>query len=155
MRGAARGIQATLERTAQARAMSIDPLAPSSAFDETLRDRLRADARRRAGRGENGAVDAVGEDADVEGEDEDEDEEDAAENGRGRGRGEGTSAGAGARGGDDRLLVRDWRAPTGKRIAIPVRVEPKVYFAAERTFFVSFCLALPCLSPLSLFPDSP
>ncbi len=29
------------------------------------------------------------------------------------------------------------RAPPGKKIAIPVRIEPKVYFAAERTFLVS------------------
>ncbi|KXN88628.1 Vacuolar transporter chaperone 4 [Leucoagaricus sp. SymC.cos] len=36
--------------------------------------------------------------------------------------------------GDDRIMVRDWTAPTGKRISVPVRVEPKVYFAAERTF---------------------
>lgn len=38
--------------------------------------------------------------------------------------------------GDDRILTREWRAPLGKRIAIPVRVEPKVYFATERTFLV-------------------
>jgi hypothetical protein len=38
--------------------------------------------------------------------------------------------------GDDRVLTREWRAPTGKRIAVPVRIEPKVYFAAERTFLV-------------------
>jgi hypothetical protein len=38
--------------------------------------------------------------------------------------------------GDDRVLTREWHAPTGKRIAVPVRVEPKVYFAAERTFLV-------------------
>ncbi|KAH9995669.1 SPX-domain-containing protein [Russula compacta] len=36
--------------------------------------------------------------------------------------------------GDDRILTREWRAPQGKRIAVPVRVEPKVYFATERTF---------------------
>ncbi|KAF8969162.1 VTC domain-containing protein [Flammula alnicola] len=36
--------------------------------------------------------------------------------------------------GDDRILERNWRAPAGKKIAIPVRIEPKVYFAAERTF---------------------
>ncbi|KNZ81814.1 Vacuolar transporter chaperone 4 [Termitomyces sp. J132] len=35
---------------------------------------------------------------------------------------------------DDRILSRDWSAPVGKKIAIPVRIEPKVYFAAERTF---------------------
>lgn len=38
---------------------------------------------------------------------------------------------------EDRLLVRDWIAPSGKKIAVPVRIEPKVYFANERTFLVS------------------
>lgn len=34
--------------------------------------------------------------------------------------------------------VREWRAQDGKRIAVPVRIEPKVYFAAERTFLVGY-----------------
>jgi hypothetical protein len=42
--------------------------------------------------------------------------------------------------GDDRILTREWHAPTGKRIAVPVRIEPKVYFAAERTFLVRVLL---------------
>ncbi|RDX57094.1 SPX-domain-containing protein [Lentinus brumalis] len=109
-------IASALENTAQVRAMSIDPLAPSSAFDETLRDRLREDAERRNGE------EAVEDDDDDEGDE---------ENGRPRAasRGEGSSRG------DERLLERHWTAPTGKRIAVPVRIEPKVYFAAERTFF--------------------
>lgn len=37
-----------------------------------------------------------------------------------------------ALGGD--VQARRFRAPKGKRIHVPVRVEPKVYFAAERTF---------------------
>jgi hypothetical protein len=45
-----------------------------------------------------------------------------------------------ALGNDDRVLSRDWRAPAGKHIAIPVRIEPKVYFAAERTFLVCFSI---------------
>jgi hypothetical protein len=36
--------------------------------------------------------------------------------------------------GDRVVYVDSFRAPPGKRIAIPVRVEPKVVFAAERTF---------------------
>jgi hypothetical protein len=36
--------------------------------------------------------------------------------------------------GDRVVYVDQFRAPPGKRIAIPVRVEPKVVFAAERTF---------------------
>ena len=36
--------------------------------------------------------------------------------------------------GDRVVYVDHFRAPAGKRIAVPVRVEPKVVFAAERTF---------------------
>lgn len=93
---------------AQGRTLSIDPLASSQAFDETLRDRLRVDAERRM-RDEEEAVD-------------DDEEEDS--------RMEGSST----RRDSERLLERGWVAPPGKRIAVPVRVEPKVYFAAERTF---------------------
>lgn len=32
------------------------------------------------------------------------------------------------------VVVKRFKAPKGKRIHVPVRVEPKVYFAAERTF---------------------
>jgi len=90
------------------RTLSIDPLAPASAFDERFKDRLRAVNRARD-------------------EDDEEDEEDANP--------EQTSPG-GNQNGDDRVLTREWHAPTGKRIAVPVRIEPKVYFAAERTFLV-------------------
>lgn len=96
------------------KAMSINPLAPSSAFDETLRDRLR------------GAQTSTGtSDTAVDREDED--------------GGEGSVEGPV---GDDRVLTRDWRAPAGKRVSVPVRIEPKVYFAAERTFLVRFSLVL-------------
>ncbi|OJA12596.1 hypothetical protein AZE42_06908 [Rhizopogon vesiculosus] len=45
---------------------------------------------------------------------------------------------------EERLLVRDWTAPSGKRIAVPVRIEPKVYFANERTFlkWLSFAVLI-------------
>ncbi|OSC98288.1 SPX-domain-containing protein [Trametes coccinea BRFM310] len=116
-------VAAALSGTAQVRAMSIDPLATSSAFDETLRDRLREEnAVRRAADGGS----ALGED-----EDDDADGEDEEQGARARRR----SRGQGGEPGDDRILDRSWRAPPGKRIAIPVRIEPKVYFAAERTFF--------------------
>ncbi|KAK0235925.1 VTC domain-containing protein [Armillaria nabsnona] len=88
--------------TRKARALSIDPLAPSSAFDETLRTRLKGESQTR----ERG----------LERVDEGEDE------------------GRSVTGTDDRLLVREWTAPAGKRISVPVRIEPKVYFATERTF---------------------
>lgn len=82
------------------RALSIDPLAPSQAFDRTLRERL-------------------GNAAETENQDEtphDEVEE--------------------ALRSDERIVSRDFRAPEGKRVAVPVRIEPKVYFASERTFLV-------------------
>ncbi|KAL4257594.1 Vacuolar Transporter Chaperone Complex Subunit [Pleurotus pulmonarius] len=85
------------------RALSIDPLAPSSAFDETLKDRLRM------------AHPNNGRPRELHTADEDEEDE-------------------GVPIGEDRLLERRWKAPKGKRIAVPVRIEPKVYFAAERTF---------------------
>ena len=115
LKAQATAIASVLEDTVQARAMSIDPLAPSSAFDETLRDRLREDAVKKRKVTEEEVVVA------------DEDEEALDE------RGEGTS------GVDpnERLLERNWVAPAGKRVAVPVRIEPKVYFASERTFLVS------------------
>ncbi|KAK0193803.1 VTC domain-containing protein [Armillaria mellea] len=88
--------------TRKARALSIDPLAPSSAFDETLRTRLKGESQTR----ERG-LERVD---------------------------EGGDEGRPETGTDDRLLVREWTAPAGKRISIPVRIEPKVYFATERTF---------------------
>lgn len=99
--------------------LSINPLAPSSAFDETLKNRLKSEAERTN-------VGAVAE----EEEDDEEEEEGQGQNGQG------SSASNGNGNGDDRILVRDWRAPAGKKIAVPVRVEPKVYFASERTFLV-------------------
>lgn len=38
-------------------------------------------------------------------------------------------------------------APKGKKIYVPVRVEPKVYFAAERTFLSWVCIATPLCQP--------
>ncbi|KAG2351969.1 SPX-domain-containing protein [Suillus spraguei] len=95
------------------RTVSIDPLAPSSAFDERLRERLQANTNALP-RAQDGEVrEAVGLD-----------EENIRE--------------------EERLLVRDWTAPSGKRIAVPVRIEPKVYFANERTFlkWLSFAVLI-------------
>ncbi|KAJ3810978.1 VTC domain-containing protein [Lentinula lateritia] len=79
-------------------ALPINPLTPSSAFDETFRNQLQDEAN-------DGAIrDADGEDDEL------------------------------ASSSENRLLSRDWRAAVGKHISIPVRIEPKVYFAAERTF---------------------
>ncbi|KAG6845478.1 hypothetical protein H0H87_008838 [Tephrocybe sp. NHM501043] len=98
--------------SSKARSLSIDPLAPSSAFDETLRTRLRneQDARERAQAGTGETRSPVAEENEATGIDEEIPPT------------------------DDRILSRDWSAPAGKKIAIPVRIEPKVYFAAERTF---------------------
>lgn len=103
------------------RALSIDPLATSSAFDETMRDRIREDVKRK--RAQLGVV---------EDDDEDEDEEQIGPSAR-------------ATRDVERLLERNFTAPVGKKIAVPVRIEPKVYFATERTFLVSnsICTALP------------
>jgi len=94
-----------------ARGVSIDPLAPSSAFDETLRDRLKAQQDAKDGEEHSDRDEHSGANSD-------QDQEESLI-------------------GDERLLARDWRAPVGKRISVPVRIEPKVYFAAERTFLVS------------------
>jgi hypothetical protein len=110
---------ATSNGTGKPKALAINPLAPSSAFDETLRDRLRGVSA--TTEGSVASTTAVGSD---EG-------EDAIEPPLSFNR-------------DDRVLVRSLRAPNGKRIAVPVRIEPKVYFAAERTFLVSPSLPLSC-----------
>ena len=91
------------------RALSIDPLAPSQAFDRTLRERLGNELDPSAGATTN----QDGRHPD------DEEVEEALRS-------------------DERILSRDFRAPKGKRIAVPVRIEPKVYFASERTFLVRF-----------------
>lgn len=50
--------------------------------------------------------------------------------------------------GSGEITNRRFKAPKGKKIYVPVRVEPKVYFAAERTF-------LGWVSHDLLFPPSP
>ncbi|KAL5504153.1 VTC4 [Sanghuangporus vaninii] len=88
------------------RGLSIDPLAPSQAFDQTFRSRL---AKAASSEQDESAID----DPDSEA----------------------VMAPAGRRlRGDDRELIRFWRSAPGQRIAVPVRIEPKVYFASERTF---------------------
>ena len=91
------------------RAFSIDPLAPSQAFDKTLRERLGNEL-------DPGATSTTNRD----GRNPDDVEVDEALRS------------------DERIVSRDFRAPKGKRIAVPVRIEPKVYFASERTFLVRF-----------------
>jgi SPX domain protein involved in polyphosphate accumulation len=52
----------------------------------------------------------------------------------------GAMAGAGPQGKDVKIVQKRFKAPEGKRIHVPVRVEPKVYFAAERTFLSWVCI---------------
>ncbi|EPQ54223.1 SPX-domain-containing protein [Gloeophyllum trabeum ATCC 11539] len=98
------------EDAAKPRTLSINPLVPSSAFDETFRSRLQ----------QVKALDSGQDDSAL-----DDDEQESAIEGPSRP----------ARRDSERELLRHWVAPSGKRIAVPVRIEPKVYFASERTFF--------------------
>lgn len=95
----ARLLQRRPSEPTKPRALSIDPLAPSARFDQTLKHRLHA-ARREREQDEN-----------EEGEDEEL---------------------------DNRVLSSGLFDPAGRRISVPVRIEPKVYFACERTFLVHF-----------------
>jgi SPX domain protein involved in polyphosphate accumulation/uncharacterized membrane protein YidH (DUF202 family) len=55
------------------------------------------------------------------------------------------------------VQIRRFKAPPGKRIHVPVRVEPKVYFAAERTFlsWLEFSIILGSIAAALLnFGDS-
>lgn len=95
------------------RALSIDPLAPSQAFDETFKSRLRTVAATSSEQEQEESAIDDGVDSDTRV----------------------LPPGTRMRG-DDRELVRYWTAAPGQLIAVPVRVEPKVYFASERTFLV-------------------
>ena len=120
------------------KALSINPLAPSTAFDETLKTKLEGEERRqslrstsqssRTRRSRSRSRKYGQRNDEVTNEDEQNPDEREEEDALG---------GPQKRDGDDRILERNWRAPPGKKIAIPVRIEPKVYFAAERTFLVS------------------
>lgn len=95
------------QRPSRQKSLSIDPLASSTAFDQTLKERLNG-----AQTGDNQETpEAAGLN-----------EEEIPE--------------------QERLLVRDWIAPSGKKIAVPVRIEPKVYYANERTFLASLCIVV-------------
>jgi len=144
--------------TISKKALSIDPLALSSAFDETLKTKLEGEEmRRRFIKGRSAASSQVHTPRSVrsrsraraygqrndqvgDGEDIDRPADEAEE--------EAALGGPAKRNGDDRIVERSWRAPEGKRISVPVRIEPKVYFAAERTFLVN-------LSPFTDFMFRP
>lgn len=93
------------QRCPQQKLLAINPLASSTTFDKTLKERM------------NGTRDGDNQANRRHPEAEGINEEEIPE--------------------QERLLVRDWIAPSGKKIAVPVRIEPKVYFANERTFLAS------------------
>ncbi|KZT53506.1 SPX-domain-containing protein [Calocera cornea HHB12733] len=100
----------------------ITPLKTADAFDKNFQARLHevlSDAKTEAARRD---TEQVARDADRDSEEEDADDER-----------EGGPAGKGAQN-NGTTYVTDIHAPPGHKIAIPVRVEPKVYFANERTF---------------------
>jgi len=101
----------------------ITPLKTADAFDKKFQARLHevlSDAKNEAAR-------RVTEVQPVRSLDPDSEEEDADDER------EGGPAGKGLEN-NGRTYVTDIHAPPGHKIAIPVRVEPKVYFANERTF---------------------
>ncbi|KAF6759887.1 VTC domain-containing protein [Ephemerocybe angulata] len=113
----ARAKSSTITRRLKTRALAIDPLAQSSTFDETLKTKLDEAKEKQAS--EAVSPPPNGESATQR--------PDIAEE-------EAALGGPSKAPTDDRILSRSYHAPDGKKIAVPVRIEPKVYFAAERTF---------------------
>ncbi|KAG8924478.1 vacuolar transporter chaperone [Tulasnella sp. 408] len=117
------------------RNLSIDPLAPSSVFDKTLQTKLQKESKRRVGFSDDTVVDEDADDEDEEGH---------------RGEYEAPApAPVGFFGKLKKLFAPEpeeepptrpeveylrVNAPEGKKIAVAVRIEPKVIFATERTF---------------------
>jgi hypothetical protein len=143
--------ESTTGKKLRSRALSIDPLAPSQMFDETLKTRLeiaqvREDDRRRFQQEQPSSSSPqftrsfnrsrYGRRNDqAEGDEEDDRPADEIEEEAALGISKMSYA-------HDRVVERNVRAPPGKRISIPVRIEPKVYFAAERTFLVCSSILL-------------
>ncbi|WWC88471.1 uncharacterized protein L201_003382 [Kwoniella dendrophila CBS 6074] len=103
--------------------LRIDPLAASDRFDKnvtlldakSLKKLNEAVAARKSNDSNNGSTQRQEPQDDSEDEEEGVDEEEDES-------------------GNQVVYVNQFKAPPGKRIAVPVRVEPKVVFAAERTF---------------------
>ncbi|KZV90563.1 SPX-domain-containing protein [Exidia glandulosa HHB12029] len=104
----------------RARNLSIDPLATATAFDISFRSKL--------GSRRPSAV--------FEEDEQEEDHEHGAEEERPVARDDALDQdNSTVTDADEQVqLLREWTAPRGTRIAVPVRIEPKVYFASERTF---------------------
>jgi len=97
------------------KALAIDPLAPSVEFDRHFKKRLG-----RRGRGSR----SISRDPSAERRE----QEDEAAFVEASNRNQGAET----------IYTNAFSAQPGKRIAVPVRVEPKVFFAQERTFLVRF-----------------
>jgi hypothetical protein len=108
--------KSSVVRSERPKNLSIYPLAPSSQFDQNFKSKLY--------NGRSPKDDA----SDLEEVAEEEHEEQDLE------RQPGPSH-------QNVEFLREWRAQDGKRISVPVRIEPKVYFASERTFLV--CSIIP------------
>lgn len=127
----------TISRKLRTSTLDINPLAPSSAFDETLKTKLagaqesveslRSRRKKHHSSSRQHSMNYGRRNDLVEDEEEGPDSADV-ENG--------LSGPSRQQTVDDMIVERNWRAPKGKKIAVPVRIEPKVYFAAERTFLV-------------------
>jgi len=147
--------KSTTTKKIRGRALAIDPLAPSQAFDETLKSKLegaqvREDERQLRVQEEQPSSSSSPQRNRTSGgpkrfrygrrndetEDNEEDDRPADEVEE-----EAALGFSKMRYANDRILERNVRAPAGKRISVPVRIEPKVYFAAERTFLV--CSSIP------------
>lgn len=107
----------TQESSKGSKTLSIDPLAPSVEFDRRFKKKLG-----RRGRGSR----SISRDPSAERREEEEEAGAAFAEASGR-----NQAG-------DTIYTNAFSAQAGKRIAVPVRVEPKVFFAQERTFLVRF-----------------
>lgn len=133
--------QVAKKRAAYDPSLRIDPLASSQRFDRNMSQLDERNLKKL-----NEAVQAAEREYGPRG---DEDEEDEDEDATGRIDQEDEQ-----QDGDQVVYVDQFRAPPGKRIAIPVRMEPKVVFAAERTFLkVSFHHYYPFIDPLWGFAD--
>jgi hypothetical protein len=105
------------KRAHQDQSLRIDPLASSQRFDKNMsqldeRNLRKLDEAVQAAEREYGPRGDDDDEDDAEGRIDEEDEID----------------------GDRVVYVDHFKAPAGKRIAMPIRMEPKVVFAAERTF---------------------
>ncbi len=110
-----RGSPKAQESSKGTKILSIDPLTPSVEFDRRFKKKLG-----RPGRGSR----SISRDPSAERREEEAGAAFAEASSRNQG--------------GETIYTNAFSAQAGKRIAVPVRVEPKVFFAQERTFLVRF-----------------